>query len=409
VLQINKSFFAKGAPKDLLAARRDYEGPTLFSYGFRPFFLFGALWAALSVPFWIYTYASGIGAVGAMPAQEWHVHEMLYGYLAAVIAGFLLTAVPNWTGRLPVRGGRLMALFALWVAGRIVMLAAGYIGPVAAAIIDSMFLIVLAVMMWREVIAGKNIKNAPVCALATLLALSNVGFHAGVLNYELHEFSEHFAIGVIAMMIALIGGRIVPSFTRNWLTQRLTKPPLPPQFGLIDKVALAMAGLALLCWSAVSGNAITGVLLLIASALHAVRLARWRGWKTRAEPLVLILHVGYAWLPVSFLLMGAAALAPAIVPPHAALHALTAGAMGTMTLAVMTRATLGHTGRPLTSDAWTSAIYGLVVSGALLRVMASTLFVQFYLPMLVLSALLWSGAFMLFVVRYGPMLSGSRQ
>ena len=403
-----RSMFAKSAPRDLLNARQNYDGPAIFSYGFRPFFLFGAIWAALSVPFWIYAYANGVGLIGGMPAPEWHVHEMLYGYLAAVIAGFLLTAVPNWTGRLPVLGSRLMFLFALWGFGRVAMLARGQIGPVAAAAIDCLFLVVLAAMMWREIIVGKNNKNVPVCVLATLLALSNIGFHSGALNYEVHEFSEHFAIGVIALMIALIGGRIVPSFTRNWLNQRKISP-LPVQFGVIDKAALGVAGLALLGWTIDAGNHITGVLLLIAGGAHAIRLARWQGWKTGAEPLVLILHIGYAWLPLSFLLLGASVLAPAIIPPHAALHALTAGAMGTMTLAVMTRATLGHTGRRLTADAWTTAIYGLVVAGALLRVLGATALVQFYMEVILLSSLLWSGAFALFALRYGPMLIRPKQ
>lgn len=392
----------------MLDARQGYNGPALFSYGFRPFFLFGAIWAALSVPLWIYAYGNGIGFIGDMPAHEWHVHEMLYGYLAAVIAGFLLTAVPNWTGRLPVLGNRLMLLFALWSCGRLAMLARGQIGPVASAVIDCLFLVVLAAMMWREIIVGKNNKNVPVCVLATLLSLSNIGFHSGALSYEVHEFSEHFAIGVIALMIALIGGRIVPSFTRNWLTQRKISP-LPAQFGVIDKAALGSAGLALLGWTIDAGNPMTGVLLFVAGGAHALRLARWQGWKTGVEPLVFVLHVGYAWLPVSFLLMGVSAFAPAAVPAYAALHALTAGAMGTMTLAVMTRATLGHTGRKLAADAWTIVVYGLVVAGASLRILGATLLVHFYMEAIVLSSLLWSGAFALFAVRYGPMLVRPKQ
>ncbi|MGE0180655.1 MAG: NnrS family protein [Parvularculaceae bacterium] len=402
------SIFAKSTPDELITARRSYSGPALFSYGFRPFFLFGSVWAALSIPFWIYAYVNGIGAFGGMTAQEWHVHEMLYGYLAAVIAGFLLTAVPNWTGRLPVRGTRLILLFFLWAAGRGAMLLAVQIGPTMAAVIDCMFLFVLALMMWREVIAGKNIRNMPVCVLITLLAASNAGFHAGAGNFEIHELSEHFAIGVIALLIALIGGRIVPSFTRNWLNQQKKSPP-PAQFGPVDRISLAAAGIGLLGWAIDAGSNLVGAMLLIAGFLHAIRLARWRGWLTGAEPLVLILHVGYAWLPVSFLLLGASALAPAIIPPHAALHALTAGAMGTMTLAVMTRATLGHTGRRLTADAWTTAIFGLVVAGALLRVLGATLLVQFYIEVILLSSLLWSGAFALFAVRYGPMLIRPKQ
>ncbi|MEZ5895428.1 MAG: NnrS family protein [Parvularculaceae bacterium] len=403
------SFFTKSAPQDLLDARRHYEGHPLFSYGFRPFFFFGAVWAALSVVFWISAYTNGIGLIGPMPVLEWHVHEMLYGYLAAVIAGFLLTAVPNWTGRLPVRGGRLMFLFALWACGRIAMLAVGQIGLITAAIIDCLFLIVLAAGLWREIIVGKNIRNVPVCVMATLFALSNIGFHAGVPNYGVHQFSEHFAIGVIAMLIGLIGGRIVPSFTRNWLHQRQISPLPGAQFGVIDKAALGVAGIGLIGWAIDAASPVAGLLLIIAGILHVVRLGYWQGWKTGAEPLVLILHLGYAWLPVSFLLIGASTFAPGVIPPHAALHALTAGAMGTMTLAVMTRATRGHTGRQLTADMWTTVIYILVITGAVMRVAASIIFTQSYMSVLILSASLWSGAFALFVVRYAPMLIGPKQ
>lgn len=402
MLQVDKSLLRQRMPKNAAVARREYQGPALFSYGFRPFFLFGAVWAALAVPFWIYAYATGVAAIGGTPAQEWHVHEMLFGYLGAIVAGFLLTAVPNWTGRLPVMGAPLMALFGLWVAGRIAMLAYGEIG-LAAPVIDSAFLVVLAFIMWREVVAGRNVKNAPICILASLLALANVGFHLGFLEYEWHEVSEHVAIGVISLLIALIGGRIVPSFTRNWMAQK-GMTPLPAEFDWIDKASLATAVLAVALWAFQSPNAVSGSVFLVAGALHAIRLARWKGWRTTSEALVFILHVGYAWLPIAFLLMGLAALAPAAVPPYAALHALTAGAMGTMTLAVMTRASLGHTGREKTADVWTIAIYALVVSGALLRVFASIFFVEVYVAALAVAACLWSAAYALFVVRYGPML-----
>lgn len=408
MLRILGSMFAKSTPEVLITARRSYGGSALFSYGFRPFFLFGSVWAALSIPLWIYAYTNGVGALGGMSAQEWHVHEMLFGFLAAVVAGFLLTAVPNWTGRLPVRGTRLILLFFLWAAGRAAMLLLEQIGPITAAVIDCAFLFVLALMMWREVIAGKNIRNAPVCILITLLAASNVGFHVGAASFEIHELSEHFAIGVIALLIALIGGRIVPSFTRNWLNQH-KKSPLPAQFGAIDRISLAAAGIGLLGWTIDARSNVVGAILVIAGLLHVIRLARWRGWLTGAEPLVLILHVGYAWLPFSFVLLGASAMMPALVPPHAALHALTAGAMGTMTLAVMTRATLGHTGRRLTADAWTTTIYGLVVTGALSRVLGATLLIQFYMEVIILSSLLWSGAFALFAIRYAPMLFRLKQ
>jgi uncharacterized protein involved in response to NO len=389
-----------------VAARRAYQGPALFSYGFRPFFLFGAIWAAVSLPIWIYSYAVGGGEIGGIAAHEWHVHEMLYGFLGAIVAGFLLTAVPNWTGRLPAMGAPLAGLFALWAAGRIAMLAYGTIG-LAASLIDSTFLIALAAMMWREVLAGKNWRNAPVCALASLLAISNIGFHVGFANHEWHEVSEHAAIGAIAMLIALIGGRIVPSFTRNWLAQR-GELSLPAPFGFVDKASLGALLVALGAWAAELPALLVGVLFLAAGALHAVRLARWRGRLTVGEPLVLILHIGYAWLPLGLALIGAGKLAPHFVSPYAALHALTAGAMGTMTLAVMTRSSLGHTGREKTADGWTIAIYALVVSGALLRVFASVLFTGQYQTAIVTAAAMWSGAFALFAVRYAPMLLGPR-
>lgn len=406
MLQIDKSRLRQSMPKDPIAARREYAGPALFSYGFRPFFLFGATWAALAVPIWIYDYAAGGGAIGGAPALAWHVHEMLFGVIGAIMAGFMLTAVPNWTGRLPVMGAPLMALAALWAAGRLAMLFYGALGVIAASL-DSSFLVVLAGLMWREVLTGGNKKNAPVCALASLLALTNIGFHIGFHAHAFYVVSERVAIGAIAMMIALIGGRIIPSFTRNWMAEhKLT--PLPAPFGLLDKVAFSVAGLALLSWAFAPSNIIVGCFLVLAGALHTLRLARWRGWMTVREPLVLILHIGYAWLPVAFFLMGAAALAPDAVLPFAALHALTAGAMGTMTLAVMTRASLGHTGRARTADIWTVTIYALVVLGAIVRVLAPIIFVRAYIPALSAAAFLWSGAYALFTVRYGPMLCSPR-
>ncbi|MEX0645386.1 MAG: NnrS family protein, partial [Parvularculaceae bacterium] len=178
--------------------------------------------------------------------------------------------------------------------------------------------------------------------------------------------------------------------------------PAPPDF--VDKVSLGALLIALIAWATELPAGAVGVLFLVAGASHAVRLARWRGWLAVAEPLVLILHVGYAWLPLGLVLMGAAKLAPDVVSPYAALHALTAGAMGTMTLAVMTRASLGHTGREKTADVWTVAIYALVLGGALLRVFGSILFAPHYVIALLVAASLWSAAYALFAIRYGPML-----
>lgn len=398
----DKAALRQAMPQNPIRARREYAGPAVFSYGFRPFFLFGAVWAALAAPLWIASYLTGADIAAGIPGLAWHVHEMLFGFIGAVVAGFLLTAVPNWTGRLPVLGAPLMGLFALWLAGRIAMLAYGWLGP-AAAVIDSAFLFVLAGLLAREVVTGGNLRNLPVVLLATVFALANAGFHLTLVLGVDWRPAQSLAIAVITLLIALIGGRIVPSFTRNWMVQN-GQTRLPSPMGRYDHASLGVAGLALIAWIVAPADWFTGALLLIAGAMHSIRLYRWQGWRTGAEPLVLILHAGYAWVPLALTLMGLTAILPGLVPASSAIHALTAGAMGTMTLAVMTRATLGHTGRERTADMWTSTIYVLVLAGALIRVIAPIVLGSGQTWTLGLAALLWSGAFALFAVRYAPML-----
>lgn len=402
----DKAALRRAMPHNPVAARRNYSGPALFSFGFRPFFLFGAVWGCLIVPVWIAAYVTSVGEIGHMPALLWHIHEMLFGFLAAIVAGFLLTAVPNWTGRLPVMGWPLFGLFAVWVAGRIIMLTAA--PPVITALMDSGFLILLAALLWREIITGGNIRNIPVCVLATLLALANAGFHTALLLGLDWQRAQSVAIGVVALLLALIGGRIIPSFTRNWMVQT-SRAPLPAPAGRFDLVALAGLVPALLAWILSPYHPVTAILLALAGGLHAARMFRWKGWRTGQEWLVLVLHAGYAWLPLGLFLMASAAFWPDIVPASAALHAVTAGAMGTMTLAVMTRASLGHTGHPRTADRWTVVLYLSVVSAALIRVTVPIVLPQFLFAGMTVSALLWSAAFALFVLRYGPMLLQPRK
>ena len=380
---------------------RAYRGHPLFSMGFRPFFLLAALWAAFAVPIWI-----GANA-GWLPTQhftrDWHAHEMLFGYLSGVIAGFLLTAVPNWTGRLPVTGGPLVALVLLWCAGRAAMLIPSF---AAAPFIDSAFIFVFAMVVGREIIAGRNAKNLPVLILLTVLGSANVLSHLHTFEPELALLGERIGIAVVAMLVSLIGGRIVPSFTRNWMAKQKLKPE-PAPAGWFDTVVLATSALALGLWAAAPHFFATGFALALAGALHWVRLARWRGWRTSAEPLVLILHLGYAWLAFGLTLMGLAIISVGVVPAASGLHALTAGAFGVMTLAVMTRASLGHVGQPLTATPRISAIYVLVNLGALVRVI-SPLAPEMYTPLLIVSALLWGGAFALFAIVYAPLLLRAR-
>jgi uncharacterized protein involved in response to NO len=378
------------------AARRAYTGPAVFSFGFRPFFLMGAAWAALAVPIWIWSLASG-AAAGVH--RDWHVHEMLFGFLAAVIAGFLTTAIPNWTGRMPVIGGPLAGLAALWLAGRLAMLFADVIGPVAA-VVDSAFLLVFAGVVWREVLSGRNWRNLPVCILVTLLALANVAFHLDARLWS-SGLGERLALGAIAVLIALIGGRIVPSFTRNWLRARRIAAE-PAVFGRFDQAAVGLAAAGALSWVFAPDARLTGIALACAGTANLARLARWRGWAAAREPLVWVLHLGYAWLGAGLVLLGLSRLTPEI-PRTAGVHALTAGAVGVMTLAVMTRASRGHTGRALAADAATTAVYVLINLAAMARVAAP--FAGVLQPgLLILSAALWSLAFGSFVAGYAPML-----
>ena len=384
------------------AAMRAYQGPALFSIGLRPFFLFSAIWAAVAVPLWVHAYSAG-GLLGL----TWHTHEMLFGYAAGVIVGFLMTAIPNWTGRMPVVGSGLMVMVGLWLVGRAAMITAALNPDLAASIwpgvIDALFLLAMAGLVWREILAGKNWRNLPVALIISILALSNVGFHVEAhLSGGVAPIATRVALGLIVMLIALIGGRITPSFTRNWQLKR--EGPLPATTGGFDGLVLGATALALLGWVIVPTSALIGAVLATAGVLNLVRLARWKGLTTTAEPLVLILHIGYLWLAVGLMLVGASAIWPGFVAASAGIHALTAGAVGVMTLAVMTRAGRGHTGRPLTAG-WTGTlIYLLVNAAALMRVLGG-LWLEFYQPLLIVSACLWCLAFLTFAVVYAPMLA----
>lgn len=378
--------------------------PPILHYGFRPFFFLAALHAGLAVPLWLGIYLGGFDIGGPLSGLYWHAHEMLFGYVGAVIAGFILTAIPNWTGRFPLSGLPLAAFVGLWLAGRVACLFSP--DPWLAMAVDMAFPITLAFVVWREVMAGKNWKNAPVAVMIALFACASGADHlsaAGLLN---HDLGQRLALAVAAMLIALIGGRIIPSFTRNWLVKQAGRP-LPAPFGPLDKAALATTGAAMTVWVVLPGTILVGVLLLAAGALLAARLYRWRGLATFGEPILFVLHIGYGWLSAALALLGLAMLSPVMVPQSAALHALTAGAIGTMTLGVMTRASLGHTGRAIVADRFVAAMYVMVFAGALLRVVAPFLD-QIYLPVLASGGALWAGAFLLFAVRYAPILWSRR-
>jgi uncharacterized protein involved in response to NO len=381
-----------------------YAGPALFSYGFRPFFLFGALYAGLAVLVWMPVFAGELTLVSAFSPRDWHVHEMLYGYVPAVVTGFLLTAIPNWTGRLPLQGTPLIVLFLAWVAGRIAVTFSAGIGWLPAAIIDGGFLLLMAAAAAREIMAGSNWGNLKVVALIDVLASSNIAFHLEAHFAGSTEISTRVGLAAVTMLITLIGGRIVPSFTRNWLA-RENPGRLPAPFGRFDAVAIAVSALALLAWVIVPAHRATGAALLLAGVIQTVRLARWAGDRTLRDRLVLILHLGYAFIPLGFLMTGAAAFD--LIPSAAGIHAWAGGAIGTMTLAVMTRASLGHTGHALSASYATQAIYAAVVMAACTRI-AAAIEPAYGRSLLCVAAAFWAVAFIGFATTFAPVLVRSR-
>ncbi|WP_374449075.1 NnrS family protein [Stella sp.] len=375
--------------------------PAVLSHGFRPFFLLGAFYAGLIILAWLPLLHGLIELASAFSPLDWHVHETMFGFVAAIVGGFLLTAIPNWTGRLPVRGLPLLALVLLWLAGRVAVLVSGEIGWVAAAIVDCLFLAALAAAAAKEIVAGRNWRNLKMLAPVTLFFLANVLFHVEAGLSGTSFYGGRLAIATVLVLIMIVGGRIIPSFTRNWLAREIPGR-LPAPFGRFDGVTIALSTVALLLWTVVPDSTVSGNALVAAAALNLVRLARWAGDRTGPDVLVLILHVAYLFLPTGFLLAGLATLAPAHVPAIAAVHAFGVGTMGTMTLAVMTRATLGHTGRALKADLWTSLIYLAIVLAAVLRIVAG--FIPDVTWILYLSATCWMLAFFGYGIRYGGML-----
>jgi uncharacterized protein involved in response to NO len=382
-----------------LARRRDYSGPAMFSYGFRPFF-FAAAWAALGIVLWLPQFFGEIALPIAMGSLDWHVHEMLYGYVAAVIAGFLLTAVPNWTGRLPICGLPLAMLAALWLAGRIAILVSAKVSLAVAAAIDVAFLATMAAVVLREIVAGRNWRNLLVLAILLVLVAGNVLWHAEMLSSGVGHYGPRIALAATITLIMTVGGRIVPSFTHNWIA-RCNPGRLPVPFARYDGASIAVAALALAMWVFLPSHPASGVLLVIAGVLHAARLARWAGDRALADRLILVLHVAYAFIPLGFLLLGSAILWPAMVPASAGLHAWTTGAIGLMTLAVMTRAALGHTGRPLVASGPTQAVYAFAIVAALTRIIAAFTGSS---ELLHLAAFAWLAAFGGYAASYAPLL-----
>ena len=387
--------------KSTMQKRRAYQGPVFFSIGFRPFFFGAGLWAAVAMLLWVFFLAAGFDIPSRMSGVDWHLHEFVFGYTSAVIAGFLLTAVPNWTGRMPVVGMPVAALAALWLAGRLALLFSVYLPPLVAPLIDLSFIAVLALLIGREIVTGKNWRNLKVLIILSLIGTANAVFHyeaytsAGFDGYGIRT-----GVALIVLLIMVVGGRIIPSFTRNWLIRR-GPGRLPTPFNSFDKAALGVSAAALLLWAFLPELAATRPLAALAALLQFARLARWAGWRTLRDPLVTILHIGYFFIPYGFLTIALGDSLPGWSRASQIPHAWSAGAIGLVTLAMLTRTSLGHSGRPLAATKAITGIYALVFLGVLTRIAGG--FLPDVEPLLHAAATFWVLGFALFAAYYAPI------
>ncbi|QOC22944.1 NnrS family protein [Wenzhouxiangella sp. AB-CW3] len=381
---------------------------SLWASPFRPFFLATGLYAIAVIAYWLGAWFDGWPLPESMSPVQWHSHEMLFGMVAAAIAGFLLTAMCNWTGAAPLSGRGLMALFGLWLAGRMAMWTAAWLPGWLVAAIDLSFLLAVAVYAGRVIHAAGNRRNYALVGLIGLLWLANLLFHIGVLDGRpgLIQRAEWGTIMLVVVLMVVIGGRITPAFTRNWLLRTGRQPTAVKSFGVVDSASMISVLVLLAMILAGAPWAWTGAIALLAGAANALRLAGWAGWQVRSDPLMWMLHLGYAWIPLGLLLMGFSPWIDAI-GPSAWLHALGTGAMGILILGVMTRVCLGHTGRPLELPAVMVPGYWLVIAAAILRLAGALEWLP-YRPTVIAAGLAWIVAFLIFVIAYWPILSQPR-
>ncbi len=375
----------------------------IFAYGFRPHFLLAGLAAILLVPLWALNFVVGLPVGAGWPPTLWHAHEMLFGFIMSAVAGFMLTAVPSWTGQKGFAGRPLIVLAVLWVAARVLIASPVLWPPLLIGTVDLAFLPVLALLIARPLLRERN-RNWPLLAVIGVLWLSNLVFHVGILRHDepLALRAVIVGIDVVLILVTVIGGRIVPAFTTAALRQR------GEQGGLRSSSALTVLTVAAMVVVALGDvfrpdTKIAGVIAGTAAALQGLRLLQWGTLRTLRQPIVWVLHVAYAWLPVGLALKAAALLGGFAIAAFW-LHALTIGALSTMILGVMTRVALGHTGRPLIVTRPITFAYLLLTGAALVRVFGLAGFRLSYPVVIICSALFWTAAFAIFVVVYVPIL-----
>jgi uncharacterized protein involved in response to NO len=373
--------------------------------GFRPFFLLAAFFASTIVPAWILVLAGLARPSAYLDATSWHAHEMVLGFTVAVIAGFLLTAVGNWTQRETLVGGPLLGLSALWALGRLAMLLGGVLPRALVALVDLAFLPALIVVLARPLVASGNRRNYVMLAVLGALFAANVVVHLEALGLAAHGAAQHaalVAVDVVAVVVLIIAGRVFPMFTRNatGVTTIRSSPALD-----VATVA-AMAALTLVD-AIVPEHPASAAAAGCVGVLSVARAARWGTLHTARHPLLWVLHAGYAWLALGLLLRALASIVPAI-PTSIAVHAITVGAIGSLTLGMMARVSLGHSGRLLAPPRSVTWAFGAITAAAVSRVIAPLVAPRWYLPELAAAGTLWTAAFFLFLIAYGRVLVSPR-
>ena len=373
----------------------------MFAIGFRPFYLLAALFAALTLPFWIFEHLGGMPLFGGyLAGMLWHAHEMVFGFAVAVITGFLLTAVRNWTGLETPSGLRLAALAGLWIAGRVLVITGP--GPIAA-LVDASFLPLLAFVLWVPLRRARNRNQFFVAILLGFSAL-NIAFHAAHLRQSDWPALSAIeaALGIVILMVTIMAGRVIPSFTGNAIPNARIR-----QYPMLDRAAIAAVVVAMGAYLLAAAPIITATLAFAAALINAARLVCWDPLATVRTPILWILHLSYAWIPIGLVLLGFGVLRGSELPIYA-IHAFGVGAIGGMVIGMITRTARGHTGRPLQASPMEVGAYVLVHLAALLRVFVPIAWPSTYVWSVVGSAVLWSMAFGIYLIVYMPILTQPR-
>lgn len=401
----------EGDPAPGLRPVRANVVSVIFSYGFRTFFSLAAIFSPLAIAAWLGIYSGAIKPISAYAPNLWHAHEMLFGYAAAVLTGFLLTAIPNWTGAAPLRGRPLVILALLWLAGRAAIWSMPLVPPAVAAAIDISFFIVLGLILVPSLTQGAR-KNLIFLVVLAFLAAANLLFHLEALGLaDTGSLGLNLGVDLFALLIAIIGGRVTPSFTANALRAGAEAQGASPlaikSHPSLDKAAILSIAIVAICEFFAHGEEWVGWVALTAAAINAVRMAGWQTRRTFFQPLLWVLHLGYAWLVAGLAVKGVAALTGTL-PGTVALHGITIGAIGTMTLAMMSRASLGHTGRALAAGRALAFAYILISLAAIVRLAMPVLLPDRYPESVTIAGTLWIAAFAIFAVLFIPILIGPR-